>query len=286
MSPSKLYTPVDIIADMNYADPNLGEIDGNTFKQRYLNIHDEHTRKMTIHDIRTREHEFTLKKNGFQFVTLPKKDRHEKDPEKVEAEYYPELAELLKNMTGADHVHLFNHCVRAALTTEKEGDSGQMHIPELNGPSGHPHCDYSSIHEDQKRTAMILPIPEESKKLIADGSRFFFIGTWKPIKTLERNPLCVCDVNTVPDSDYKIKVSMRRYGKGSNAVISHAAAEEQHQWYYMNGMTPEEIVIFAGYDSKQDEPGWRCPHNSFEIPGTEHLPPRESIECRALAIWE
>lgn len=54
----------------------------------------------------------------------------------------------------------------------------------------------------------------------------------------------------------------------------------------MHEMQANEVVVFKGYDTKRDLPGWRCPHTAFVIPGTEDLPPRESIEARAVAIWD
>jgi hypothetical protein len=47
-------------------------------------------------------------------------------------------------------------------------------------------------------------------------------------------------------------------------------------------MKLEEVLIFKHFDTKTDIPAWRCAHTSIEIPGTENLPPRESIEVRAL----
>lgn len=90
---------MDHVADLNYFDPKVGgDLDASTIKDYYHDVHDKFTRKMTIHDVRNREYGFTLSKNGFQLVTLPKKERHETDPAKVEAEYYPEVEALLKQM--------------------------------------------------------------------------------------------------------------------------------------------------------------------------------------------
>jgi hypothetical protein len=50
-------------------------------------------------------------------------------------------------------------------------------------------------------------------------------------------------------------------------------------------MKPEEVFIFKHFHSKKDIPAWRCAHTSVEIPGTKNLPPRESIEVRALARY-
>lgn len=68
--------------------------------------------------------------------------------------------------------------------------------------------------------------------------------------------------------------------------MSHAREEQQHQWYYMSQMRPDEMVIFKGYDTEQRKPGWRFPHTAISLAGSDHMPPRESIEARIVCFWE
>lgn len=68
--------------------------------------------------------------------------------------------------------------------------------------------------------------------------------------------------------------------------MCHTKAEQQHRWYYMSEMTPDELVVFKGYDSDQSQPGWRCPHTAFELPDCEHETSRKSIEARIVCFWE
>lgn len=113
------------------------------------------------------------------------------------------------------------------------------------------------------------------------------MNTWRPVKTVHRDPLALADATTVPASDYQLRA--RKFPSGvesGNYIMSHANNEEQHQWYYMHEMSPNDLVVFKGYDTKQDLPGWRCPHTAVVLEGTESLPPRESIECRAVCFWE
>jgi hypothetical protein len=67
--------------------------------------------------------------------------------------------------------------------------------------------------------------------------------------------------------------------------MSHKSEEEEHMWYYKSEMEPDDMVVFKGYDTKQDEQGWRCPHTAFVLPGSESEPPRESIEARVVCFW-
>lgn len=53
---------------------------------------------VTIHDARGREDEFTLSKNGFQYVTHTSAYIPILDATKIKLDFYAEVAGLLKNM--------------------------------------------------------------------------------------------------------------------------------------------------------------------------------------------
>lgn len=123
--------------------------------------------------------------------------------------------------------------------------------------------------------------------LFDTSSRFCFLNIWRPLKTVVRDPLAVADAMTVLDEDYKLRERLFPSGiRSGNYVMSHSGKEDRHEWYYMHEMKPHEVVVFKGYDTKQDLPGWRCPHTAFALPGTEGLPARESIEARAVCFWK
>jgi hypothetical protein len=50
-------------------------------------------------------------------------------------------------------------------------------------------------------------------------------------------------------------------------------------------MQPEEDFIFKQFDSKKSIPAWKCGHATIGIPEIQNLPPRESIEVRALVCY-
>jgi hypothetical protein len=54
------------------------------------------THPVTVHDVRGRDHEFTLDSNGFQFFSHTATEKDFVDDEQVKASYYPEVAQLLK----------------------------------------------------------------------------------------------------------------------------------------------------------------------------------------------
>ena len=94
----------------------------------------------------------------------------------------------------------------------------------------------------------------------------------------------MADSGSVPDSDFRDLSRDKTWGAETNFVVSMLkhGNEKELRWHYLSDMMPEEVLIFKHFDSKKDVPAWRCAHTSIELPGTESLPPRESIEVRAL----
>lgn len=110
------------------------------------------------------------------------------------------------------------------------------------------------------------------------------IGIWKHLKTVQRDPLILTDSQSVPDADFRDLCMNRTFGPDVKYVLSTLAAEKvpgTHRWHYWSDMTPEEVIVFKHFDTQQDG-AWRCAHPSMEIPGTDYLPARESVDIRAL----
>ncbi|KZM25783.1 uncharacterized protein EKO05_0002577 [Ascochyta rabiei] len=277
----------DVIADINYF-PSLGTpIPTSAWKKRYLGVGDDHTRAMTIRDLRSTIQDHNLETNGFKFLRLTPRQRVDSlsTEETIRREYYPELEHLAKSLTGASTAFVFNHVVRAHSSPSDKGilDS---HGRWQDIPAGHPHVDYCGDPDFLQGTEHELNLPSHVASLYATSSRYAYLGAWRPLKIVFRDPLAVCDATTVPSSDYQLRLREFRSGiKSGNYVMSHAREEQQHQWYYMSAMKPDEMLIFKGFDTEQSKPGWRCPHTAFRLPGSDQEPPRESIEARIVCFW-
>ncbi|CAN8101151.1 unnamed protein product [Discula destructiva] len=277
----------DVAADINYFSPTAKVIETKDWKPRLLGDPNEYTRRMTIRDVRGMEDTFELDQNGFKFIRLPMKPRDMSTDEEIQNEYYCEIGEILKALTGATTIHIFNHCIRQCAEPSKQG-SVDAHGRWQVVPSGHPHVDYAGRPSDLHGTLEELNFPASIAAKFTSASRFAFINAWRPLKTVQRDPLAVADAATVPDADYQIRARQfrRTCVRSGNYVLSHGAKKETHRWYYMSGMQPDEMVVFKQLDSDRGLPGWRCPHTAFMVEGTEKLPPRESIEVRAVCFWE
>lgn len=74
------------------------------------------------------------------------------------------------------------------------------------------------------------------------------------------------------------------------------APSDQHKFYYVKDMTPEEVMLLKCYDSagEGEREGLerkglavRTPHTAFSDPQTpDNAPGRESIEVRCLVFYE
>ena len=69
----------------------------------------EQSYEVQIENIRGKEDTVSLDTTGFQFVHAPAQHKKFDNDEEVEREYYPESIELIKKITGASRVVLFDH---------------------------------------------------------------------------------------------------------------------------------------------------------------------------------
>ena len=92
--------PNDVYGDFNYyQDPR----DGSLPTPNYVNIPNSYNdkpidvRKLLVQDVRGKEGDFTLDKNGFEFINHASKEKNFQDEEQIKAQYYPEVEQLLKD---------------------------------------------------------------------------------------------------------------------------------------------------------------------------------------------
>ena len=81
-------------------DPKTGEREKNYTLEKY---------DVEVENVRGKEDSLTLDNAGFQFLKAPAKHTSFTSDAEIEAEYYPESIDLLKRVTGASRVVLFDH---------------------------------------------------------------------------------------------------------------------------------------------------------------------------------
>ena len=132
---------------------------------------------------------------------------------------------------------------------------------------------------------------DEAFLITGSGRRFIVLSIWRPIKTVKRDPLGVCDARTVADEHLVPLRRMYPDGKEGENVLVRAGAsavgsECRHRWYWMSDQRPDEVLLIKIFDSEGAEGRvTRTPHASFEIDCPEEEAPRENIEVRAVVCF-
>lgn len=192
---------------------------------------------------------------------------------------------LMTSSTGADVVIFFNHVQRRAGETIW---NPALKDANKNGPSSYPHVDYCGEPTLLRNFLnQVSPMfPPEARSRLDTAQRTALFNVWKPIETVQRDPLAVGDVTSFQEQDYRLCINKLPDGSDhGNYLIAPEMTEPRHRWYYVHQQTKEELLVFREYDSDRSTPGWRCPHTAVRLPGSEHLPARQSIESRCVALW-
>ncbi|KAI0150373.1 hypothetical protein GGR57DRAFT_504374 [Xylariaceae sp. FL1272] len=231
-----------------------------------------------IRDVSGDEDRYTLDTNGFQFIRhetkLHEADFH--DGEIVEQVYYAEATQLLKDITGADQVHIFDHKVRTGPSNwHKLGEGNRT----ARGPLFRAHVDQSYVGAE---IVLRRHFPDDAEKLLQ--CRYQIINIWRPLKKVEKDPFAVADAFSILDDDL-IAASIL-YPGGDRDETWTITPNERHRWYYKYAQRPDEALLIKCFDSST-APGLarRAPHSAFEDPQMADRDHRESIEVRALVLY-
>ncbi|KAH6695022.1 hypothetical protein F5X68DRAFT_227020 [Plectosphaerella plurivora] len=268
-------SPHDVVAVLNYHKPNE---DGSPPNATYVDRPETYDRpveahKVNIHDISGRESEYSLDGNGFQIHRHTENEREFLDDEQIKSSYYLEVEQLLKDVTGASRIFIFDHTIR------RQPPGSESAGRTLRGP-------VQRVHIDQSYSASLSRVPHhlpgEAERLLQ--GRVQIINVWRPIKTIHRDPLAVADAKSVPDSDLIPIPLIYPSRRGETYGVKHNTS---HHWVYKRGLTPDEVLLIKCFDSKVDGRARRVPHTAFvDSSVSAESPARESIEVRCLVFHE
>jgi len=243
----------------------------NNIRRRRTGTHD--LRPMRIRDGRPFAGRLSLDEHGFVFVEHRTRVTDFFDPDQLKAVYYPEVERLIREVSGASRVVLFDHTLRS-------GDEGEREARLVREPVLSAHNDYTEWSGPQ-RVRDILP--DEAERLL--NGRFAIIQVWRAInQPIQSNPLAIADAKSVAFED--LLLAERRY-PGRVGQTYRLMYNPNHRWYYFPRMRRDEALVFKVYDSAKDGRARFTPHTSFDDPQSPPgAPPRQSIEARALAFFE
>ncbi len=240
---------------------------------RRRNIGAKEVRSMTIRDGRSLAATFSLDRNGFAFVPHPTAVADFFDTAELAAVYYPEVERLVKAVSGAARVVVFDHTLRS-------GDEGEREAKLVREPVLSAHNDYTEWSGPQRvREAL----PDEADRLLA--GRFAIIQVWRAInRPIRSNPLAIADARSVAFAD--LLAAERRYPHrvGETYQVRY---NPDHRWFYFPEMRRDEALVFKVYESARDGRARFTAHTSFVDPATPPgAPPRQSIEARTFAFFD
>ncbi len=148
-------------------------------------------RSVSIQDGRAAAEPFDLDRQGFTLVRHDTAVADFYDDSEIETVYEAEVEKLVKEVTGARRVVVFDH-TRRSDSLAMRGAKG------IREPAGNVHNDYTARSAPQ-RVRDLLPA-EEAEALLK--RRFAIVNVWRPIRGPVRTaPLALCDARSVAPGD-------------------------------------------------------------------------------------
>ncbi len=225
-----------------------------------------------IEDARPHLGDFGLEKSGFTLVESPTAVKSFWDPEEVRRVYFPEIEALVKRLNGAEKVICFGEIARSDDPATADGGK----------PSYSAHVDYGDFTTREFATNELGA--EEAAFWLQ--RRYVFMNLWRPITTVERTPLALCDRRTVKEEDLfgsEVRGGLNDASRPPLYGFNLAYAPGQ-RWWYAPHMRPEEIWVFKIHDSDGTKMGG-APHSAFDDPTSPpDAKPRQSIEVRTISF--
>ena len=233
------------------------------------------THDVEIHDARQQLQTSDLDREGFMLVPHESTVDDFYDDDTLRATYHAELEILLKGLTGAPSVEVFDD-TRRSSSSAKQREHGSR------DPASIVHNDYTHDSGIRRLRDFFSDSPEHAERLMQ--RRFAIINAWRPIGApVVDHPLVLCDARSVRAEDL---VPVERRGEDRTGELQVALHHPDQRWYYYPRMTRDEVLLFKTYDSAMDEPTRFTPHSSCKDPrAPRDAAPRESLETRCLVFF-
>lgn len=178
-----------------------------------------------------------------------------------------EAADLVRDMTGAARVVVFDHTVR-----KRAPDAARQ-------PSTRVHVDYTA-NSAPNRVRDLLG--SEADSLL--GRRVAFINVWRAIRHPAVDwPLALADVRSIAPDELVATDIVYPDRRGEIYGLTH---DPRQRWFYYPELALDEAILIKCYDSRTDVARF-TPHTAFDNPLTPpNARPRESIEFRTIAFFD
>jgi hypothetical protein len=228
--------------------------------------------RVRVQNMRPRTAELSLERNGFVLLDEPSAVTDFYDSAQVRQIYYQEIEALVKRLLGSEKVLVFGE-----ITRSDGGSTGDGRLPAYGA-----HVDYG---ERTVRQLAADILGEEAARPWLQR-RFVLMNLWRPIRTVYRTPLALCDAASVRSSDLNDSEIRGGLNDPNRPPMwgFNLSYNPQHRWYYAPQMRPQEILAFKLFDSERTRVQWTG-HTAFDDPSAPpDAPPRESIEIRTISF--
>ncbi len=213
-----------------------------------------------------------LNREGYQLLDHQTAFSHFHEKEKVLGEYFPEMRELLLEITGAADALSFPFYQVRSANPRHFFDAYSLYM----------HCDYTMADPERFAQSVIKNHHPEAV-YPSDEWDFAFYNLWRPVEyPAEKDPLVWVDAGSVDARDIIDYLPVNEVGKGKASV---PLFNEAHKHLYAPDMTTDEVLILKQLDSRPGK-AMVCPHTSFVDPtAPADARPRQSIDVRFVCMF-
>ena len=232
-------------------------------------------RAVSITDVRDAGREFSIERDGFDFIKLPADFRDFDDHEQVKARLYPEMQEITETLLGRKVAAVFDHATRRRPDPNARLRGGGV----ARQPLHRVHCEFTPV---SARHQIMRTLGDAGKAWLERP--FALVNYWRPITgPLRDDPLAICAPQSVAPDDLVRVRHVYPYGESEIYGVAH---NPDHRWYYMSDMQPDDAIFFKVYDESGQRP-LVAPHSAFSLPTPgAPVPPRESFELRLMVFYD
>ena len=249
-------------ATLNFAVDRSG---GNVFSNYQPELRNQtlQAHAVELQDIRRMAVPPSLDREGFELHRLPVENPDWTDEAWLKDVYTPQALDLVRRLVGGDLVTTYprNMLIRDTADERRAPAAGFVHLDRT-----HETC----------RGIVGLDDPEIWGKF----GRVRIFNVWRVLTPPPQDvPLALSDQRTVKKSDL---VAGRSIEPNVPIKIEYLMSlyDPDTAWYYAPDMGLDEVLVFKGYDSDDDEP-MGCLHGAFRHPDVAGATPRASFEFRA-----
>ena len=228
---------------------------------------------LLLRDAREVKDALLLDKQGFQLISHNTKVKSFYNEDEVSNIYNSEVESLIKGITKAKSVVVFDHTVRVEdhnLRSEKKVREPVMFV----------HNDYTQ-DSGRQRVRDLFP-REEAEDLLT--RRFNIINIWRSIEGIvQTTPLAFCDADSINPGQL---ITAERRTKERVGYTQAMTFNEKNSWYYVSDMKPNEAVLLKTFESDELNFGGPSGHTAFKNSNApSNADARQSIETRVFAFY-